>query len=77
MLLSQRKTMQNIEMAIVEFSLDNTDYKFADLYENRNSDSFQAINWPKNNFDEIHRARWTLRFPALTRSIILSWLTFN
>ena len=27
--------MQNIEMTIVEFSLDNTDYNFADLYENQ------------------------------------------
>ena len=49
-----KQTMKNIVMATVEFSLDNTWKKFADLSGNQLPlSSNRLINWSKNSFGKI------------------------
>ena len=44
-----KQTMQNIMMMPVEFSLENTGWKFSDTLN-----EFESFNWSKHNFGEIH-----------------------
>ena len=44
-----KQTMQNIMMTPVEFSLENTGWKFSDTLN-----EFESFNWSKHNFGEIH-----------------------
>ena len=53
---ASKETTQNILMATVEFSLDNTEWKVALLSRNQLFINFKCllICWSKNNFREIH-----------------------
>ena len=51
---ASKQKMQNIVMATVVFSLDNTEQKFADLTRKSTSALFQGFIWSKSNFGEIH-----------------------
>ena len=67
---ASKQTMQNIVMVNVEFSLDNTDLKFADLSGNQLPINFKT--WFKNRFGEIHMTQglnWVL--PSLSHHSLL------
>ena len=52
---ASKQTMQNIIMVTVEFCLDNTKQKFADLSGNQLAIDFKRLLFcSKINFDEIH-----------------------